>query len=193
MQTEILTESGPSIYECVEGGRVCSGEDGPVFGGWVLHSPMAVESGSSLPRELGFLPLLGFPEDAERATVEVDIVPAETLPADILWIADDLADATAGEGEDSDERAVADFDSGVRATLIDGVVGAFVDMPEEASAVVGRPELLGGAFAGIVAEFAFRAAGECRIGWEAFVLDTPREKAANDRVVCLCARGSRKR
>ena len=114
--------------ETIERGCVCGREDWPVLSGRVLDLAVAVESGSSLTRELGLLPLLVFPEDAERATIKIDIVPAKALSANILWITDDLADATAAKGEDSNERAVAHFDGGFRATLVDGVVGAFVNV-----------------------------------------------------------------
>ena len=104
--------------ETIERGCVCSGEDRPVLGGWVLDPMVAFESVSSLSWELSLLPLLVFPEDAERATVEIDIVPAEALSADILWITDDFADTAPSKGEDSNERAVADFDGGVGAVLV---------------------------------------------------------------------------
>lgn len=91
----------------IECGSVSGGENGPFLGWRLLDTTMAAKRTASLSRELCVLPFLCFAEHAQRAAVEVDIVPEESIAAVVTSVTSDFGTATTRECEHAHERAVA--------------------------------------------------------------------------------------
>ncbi|WP_049910526.1 hypothetical protein [Halococcus salifodinae] len=72
-----------------------SRENGPLVIRRSLDCSMAIECAVSLSWELSVLPFLGFSEDAQRASLKIDIAPEEALSSVVAGITSDFSGTTA--------------------------------------------------------------------------------------------------
>lgn len=155
----------------------------------ITHTVVSLQRVGRLLWELGELVLARFAEDANRTTLDVHVLPRDTAPFVVRRVAEHLRSAHAGEGQQSDERAVA---VGPFARHVGLAVQRFLDTSvhegENRVPVAGRPELSVGV-GGVLGQFRLRPRGRGRVSGDEFVRLTEAQKRPDVGVVGVCRRG----